>query len=355
MRCFLHIGTEKTGTTSLQSFLNNNRKKLKEDGLIYTKSAGEKNNRALAVLAYSRLRSDDYTKSQDIKNPAQLLLHQKIVFDRLKDEINDQKINHNQHSVIFSSEHIQSRLKRPIEIQRLKAVLAALGMTDIKVIIYLRRPASLANSLYSTLLRAGGTATAPPYPDSPHWNNLCNHQQTITKFGQVFGKKNIIPRIYSQSALEQQSIDDDFLSIFNLSTAGYITTVRSNTRLSATAASLLRHLNHQIPRFLNDKPNPLRANLASYIENSFEGKPYIMPADLYRAYDSAFAASDEWVRQHFFPHLDRLFDREIPEKTESTLSEADIEMMAALIGKIWIEKQTRINNMANKLQAVSAC
>lgn len=36
----LHIGTEKTGTTTLQSFLSKNRDALSKQGIIYPKSPG---------------------------------------------------------------------------------------------------------------------------------------------------------------------------------------------------------------------------------------------------------------------------------------------------------------------------
>jgi hypothetical protein len=350
MRCFVHIGTEKTGTTSLQSFLHLNREKFMEDGLIFTKSTGEKNNRALPVLAYSRAYSDEYTKRINIRSLSQLNEHKKQVFERLKTEIEHLRTEHHHHSFIFSSEHIQSRLKLPGEIKQLKEVLTELGMTDIRIIIYLRRPADIATSLYSTLIRSGGTDTMPPPPDSPHWNNICNHQQTITNYGKVFGRGNIIPRIYSKSVLAQQSIIHDFFKIFNMPIAGYIIPPRSNERLSATSLTLLRHLNSKFPKFINERPNPLRKNLVSYFEDSFEGEPYVMPADLYRAYDSTFAASDEWVRQNYFPHLDRLFDREIPEKKQSMFSDTDLQVVADLIGRIWTDKQNRINSLWSKLQ-----
>src|ERR1700690_4476721 len=49
--CFLHIGTEKTGTTSIQNFLSKNRPRLKKQGIIYPRSPGNQSQRDLTVYA----------------------------------------------------------------------------------------------------------------------------------------------------------------------------------------------------------------------------------------------------------------------------------------------------------------
>src|ERR1044071_8432469 len=49
----LHIGCEKTGTTSIQRFLRANRELLAQTGVLYPRAPGEENQMGLAVAAQS--------------------------------------------------------------------------------------------------------------------------------------------------------------------------------------------------------------------------------------------------------------------------------------------------------------
>ena len=55
--CILHIGTEKTGTTSIQKFLATNRTLLKANGVLYPLSPGKVNHIGLEAYAAILLRS----------------------------------------------------------------------------------------------------------------------------------------------------------------------------------------------------------------------------------------------------------------------------------------------------------
>ena len=50
-RAILHIGTEKTGTTSIQNFLYSNRIKLGAQGILFSETAGYLSNQNLVVYA----------------------------------------------------------------------------------------------------------------------------------------------------------------------------------------------------------------------------------------------------------------------------------------------------------------
>jgi len=143
MKCYLHIGTEKTATKTLQSFLYINKEKLAGYGFGYTKSAGLIDDRKLPVAAYDLHRRDDHTRMANINSDEDLHNYQQKIISDLKKEIKEISLP----NIIFSSEHIQSRLKSAGEIQRLKDILSALGFNDISVIVYLRNPADIANSL----------------------------------------------------------------------------------------------------------------------------------------------------------------------------------------------------------------
>lgn len=348
MKFFVHIGTEKTGTTTIQSFLRLNREKLKRKGYIYTKSAGDENNRALPVAAYNQERRDDFTKANYINTNKDLLAFQDDLIKKIKDEIS--KANVEDPIFLFSSEHIQSRLTEFSEIQKLKEILKELGASDIYIIVYLRRPAEIANSLYSTALKSGHVWTQPPLPEQHYMKNLCDHKNTMQKFGAVFGDNYVIPRLYSKHELVNRSVIDDFLYVIGAKLDDvYAIPENKNISLSFLGTRLLRKINESIPFFINDKPNPFRSDLVSYIEDCFRDSKYCMPAHFYKLYDTEFHDSNEWLRKKYFPEKNRLFTDEITlREDKSKITDDEIEQIAHCISSIWNDKQKKLSRLSKK-------
>lgn len=350
MKCFLHIGTEKTATTTIQRFFNANREKILEKGFIFTKNAGETDHRFLPVIAYDRHKRDDLTEGAGVDTDDELETFQRKTISSLSKEIETtQKKYKNAEVIVFSSEHIQSRLIEIREIERLKAVLHDLGISDINVIVYLRRPAEIACSLYSTLIKNGAIYEIPPLPNIPYWNNICNHKKTIEKFGTVFGKSSIIPRLFDKYSFVNGSIIDDILSVVGIPNDNYEIPSNANESLSQTGVEILRRLNKTIPMWTGNKQNELRANLNSYIEKHFSDGKYIMPASMYAAYDSEFQESNEWVRQNYFPNREILFPSTIPEEVLLSMPDSEINRVVDLITSIWHDKQNEIINLKKQV------
>jgi hypothetical protein len=124
MKFYVHIGTEKTGTTTLQKFLHFNRFKLIEAGYAYTISADVANNRLLPMTAYPLNRRDEETRLRGIISDVELAKFQKKTIKALQAEIASLACP----GVIFSSEHIQSRLKGEGGVSRLKKYSSTLAL-----------------------------------------------------------------------------------------------------------------------------------------------------------------------------------------------------------------------------------
>ena len=134
--------------------------------------------------------------------------YQQKIIRALKKEIRRLNVS----NIIFSSEHLQSRLKNTGEIRRLKNILEDMGMKDFKVIFYLRNPADLANSLYSTAVKSWNVRISPVPPDNQYYNKICNHRQTILDWGEVFGTDKLDPRLYDKNEFLNGSIFEDLLA-----------------------------------------------------------------------------------------------------------------------------------------------
>lgn len=331
MNCFLHIGTEKTGSTTIQYFLDQNRETLRSHGILFTDSLGLRNNRKLPVTAYLPSRRDEYTRQCGLVSDGQLISHQHQIIDLLRMELRKtQDID----SVIFSSEHIHSRLRTEIEIEKLGRILKELGFTKIVVIVYIREQVDAVSSLYNTAVLYDSRSIPPPRPfEDEYWDNLCDHKSTITRYSRVFGRNNLVPRLFCKHRFTGGTLITDFLHALGLEINNNSLSLpdRKNESISNLGLELLRKL--------NSKPTWCECNKISSlaITNIFKeifqkGYKYRLPNGLSSLYQEAFRESNEWVRREYFPNLDNLFPQYLPTGSNFLkLSDLEIEQITNLI------------------------
>jgi len=290
MKCFLHIGTEKTATTTLQRFLHLNREKFAACGFLLPKNVCYPYNHKLPILAYNNSRRDDLTNINGIYTEKHLIQFQEKIKEGIKTEITKS----NQPTILFSSEHIQSRLTEIDEIERLKTTFEDLGVDDFTIIVYLRDPVEIAGSLYSTSIINGHIISTPPPPQNPYFNNICNHKNTLIKFESVFGKDNLKVRIFDKEEFKHGSIIDDFLDAIDMPlTSDLILPDNQNEGLSHLGLELLRRVNKKVPMFIDNELNPVRADIVNYFKKIFNDEKYVIPKNTFLEYESEFKESNE--------------------------------------------------------------
>ena len=114
-KLYLHIGTEKTGTTLLQEWLYTNKKNLSKNGIYLPNQLGKPKNILLPTYFQGHL--DDWEWSKRIQNKQEKETFFEGFLNRVTDEITAAKINHD--TFIITSEHFHSRLQLIEEIQNL--------------------------------------------------------------------------------------------------------------------------------------------------------------------------------------------------------------------------------------------
>ena len=158
MRCILHIGTEKTGSTAIQQFLYDNTDALRSQRVHICQSAGEGNNRLLSGAFMDEEKQDDFLKGLNHKDIKTRRRWKTRVLKRFEKEA--RKAQKKCDVFIVSSEHFHSRLFSLVEVAALAEFLTPL-FDEIEVICYLRRQDQMAVSRYSQALRAGHVLGAP--------------------------------------------------------------------------------------------------------------------------------------------------------------------------------------------------
>lgn len=148
--CYLHIGTEKTGSTTIQSFLSLRRFGLKRRGIFVPVSPGEENQMRLATYAMNAGRQTDLQAQYGIRSAADVESFRAAFAKNLAREISESPAE----TCVMSGEHCSSRLVEEGEVERLHALLSPL-FSRIFVIVYLRRQDDFLLSSYSTNVKYG--------------------------------------------------------------------------------------------------------------------------------------------------------------------------------------------------------
>ena len=165
MKAIVHIGAEKTGTTSIQSFCATNRVLLAKRGVLYPSSLGSANHMALAAYALNDDKIDDVRLSHGLTSADEIECYRRRVMASLSKEIRSAgEIT----TLLLSNEHLQSRLVEEEEVARLRSLISTFT-DDMRIVVYLRRQDRVAVSHYSTRLKAGAETVGPIFPPAAAW------------------------------------------------------------------------------------------------------------------------------------------------------------------------------------------
>jgi hypothetical protein len=183
MKLLLHIGTEKTGTTTLQSWFGANRDLLQTQGIYYPKTLGIWNHRNLAIFARDADKPDDGFHQEKILTIED---HQIFSSNLIVDFEREYLKNSNIHSWVISNEHLHSRLTSVTMVSRVKQFLAE-KFDDIEVIVHLRPQIDVAMSLASTAARLGMKVGLNDFLDKDSSNLYYDYELLVKRWETVFG------------------------------------------------------------------------------------------------------------------------------------------------------------------------
>lgn len=262
MKAFLHIGTEKTGTTTIQNFLAENRQTLLRHGYLYPDCPGKTNHFKLVVFAsestrfmnlHKLLRLDTIEKVTRFKTKFPQRLEQELTLSNCE-------------KVIFSSEHCSSRLTNEEDIERLKNLLDKF-FDDIEIIIYLRRQDKFLASTYSTAIRAGSTE---PFkiPSKETIEIRYNYYNILNKFAKVFGKQKIKVRIFEPSKMIEGNLLKDFMNTVESEIDDSYSFISNlNTSLDVYSLEYVRILNKNLKKIIKHDPDKHIKKVIKKLEN----------------------------------------------------------------------------------------
>lgn len=309
-RAILHIGTEKTGTTSIQRFFGSNRRRLMRAGILYPRSAADRyhNHTRLTAYAAEDGRYDDLRRALGVSNHPELERFRTSFRAALARET--ERRASGVHTIVFSNEHCHSRLVSKAEVSRLVELLRPL-VSDIKIVVYLRRQDQMAVSLYSTHLKLGGTRSEIFPSRTTEASLYYNLEQLLNRWEVVCGADRIEPRIYEPGALKDGDVVSDFLKIVDFARKKGVTEpVRVNESFSPDAQAVVREINQRMKLGRTGLGSVLRRQIINIIVARTPGRGRLPDRETAMAFYRMFEASNERVRRKWFPQRETLFDED---------------------------------------------
>ncbi|NHO64466.1 hypothetical protein G8770_02765 [Aestuariicella hydrocarbonica] len=285
-KLILHIGCEKTGSTSIQNFLNVNRGGLERDNkILLPTSLGKDNHIQLAVYACDEDKglSRFLKRGQDL-NSARLPIEEKFRNEVLKSNCD---------TVLISNEWLHSRIRSREEFSRLKCLFENL-FDDVTVIMYVRRQDKMAISLYSTSLKSGNHLpfqfpVVNPNGRLPYYYDFF---EIYKNWAGEFGPGNVRIRFFERCSLKEGDVVKDFICSLGINNKNFKFLKEKNTSLSNLGVSIMRVVNRLISlggRFVHPRLAKTIRGIVSYI---FSGTPALTSSQECAAFNKKFSTSN---------------------------------------------------------------
>jgi hypothetical protein len=308
---YIHAGTTKTGTSSIQGFLTDNENILKQHNFTAFVPKGAYGLRTLVdnIFDVARNRLLAFNEKQQ------------QYLDDLVTKLKNTKTD----NIILSEELFWNIISYHKEIPIFKDFINSLKeFADITVVVYFRRQDSFLMSVYQQRLKTGGKMEGK---DCQQWILMSERPQTgITNlrgnlewFTALLGKENIIVRPFENEQFINQSLFADFMHCINLPMKKEfeIKDKRKNPGLSPAMAEILRYLSI----YYDDRKSIYPLITQKYKSNDKlfnQGRQhkFLSPKERIDIIQCC-AADNEWVAREFLGREDGvLFKESLPDINE---------------------------------------
>ena len=360
MKAIIHIGTPKTGTTTIQRFLAQNRSLLKNKGLYLPKTKDERScyyeelfaatvipDSWHPILSYighyigSRVFGKDFTE-KDQEN-----LWKSIRYDI---ETNCKK----NETVLFSCENYSHQTKS--EVARLKDLLNSL-FDEVTVVCYLRRQPEYIVSFYQTLTRTGMHLNFLDYVSQPEEHSILAYHNIVERWS-VFGKEKIKVRVFDTHEFCSNDLLNDFAYTIGIDLTGLERTGKKNSSLSSAEVEFLRLLNFHIPPMctpwqLNPEHKLIRRSIEAVTQKDQQGY-HLTRSEAQHILDTCRQGND-WIAREYLGR-EKLFSEDVSMYPEEVASPhgLTLERCAEITDHLWKERCYTISDLQQKNEKLAS-
>ena len=233
----LHIGSGKTGTTSIQEFLHRNRPRLADLGVLYPRTPGRRRHLRLSMFVQDDEALDriPHWHRQRFTSPTEF---RKAFRRRLSREIDRSGLSR----VLLSDEGLYgSRDQSLRELHRLLDPIAG----SLRVVVYLRRQDDHMVSRYQQVVKAGETRRLEVRTRELDLSKTYDYYARLRKWERLVGPTELVVRRFERASFVEGSLFQDFFEAAGIDArADDLDDVETqNESLDAEAVEFLRLYN----------------------------------------------------------------------------------------------------------------
>ena len=319
---YLHIGIPKTGTTSIQNFLNTNKDILFDDSFIFYSHEKNGNFSSLPFI-FSDSEKLDWIKDHN------------GIFSEEKKNMYKEKISTNliksiskfrNHDFIISSEHIFMIYDEIKSLENLAKFLKEF-FHEIKIIIYIRDQLEYMISSISTEVESSYLSKKEIKVDDIiqkfYTPNNCHdlfYSTSISIFEDIFGKENIILNLYNPSGIDNNNLYRNFLNNLglddhskylypkNLNTSSSLDIIKSKILLNNILKDINidKNLLHETLINGEDISNTISNEVGQFLSSN---KKISVSNNIYNLWKDEFSISNKKISFSYF-HNNQLFEED---------------------------------------------
>jgi len=306
-KCILHIGTEKTGTTSIQAFLRENRNALLEQGYYVPLTMGQREHVGLVHLfAQSQKRFSTRT-TLGLHTVDQVEAHQKSLNQKVRAEMYAEA--RAGRTLLISAERFFTVMTEESELKALRAFLYEF-CRELDIVAYVRPQHEFAISMLSTNLK-NGSIQKKVLQDLKKSNGLerkCDYAGVLHFWENHFPDASYKIRKFGRSELINGDSVSDFSHVTGINEHGLTRPKRQNESLNWNAQLFMMMLNRQMSGTPKKMRSKNRAQTYRALEKHYSGTGIIPSRTEALAFFGHFSESNESLRKRFFPDSKTLFD-----------------------------------------------
>ena len=356
---YIHIGTPKTGTTSIQNFCGLNREKLKEQGVLYP----------IMNYHYERksVNRNGYFLTGTIKeNGTRNKEKEKQVFDNELQYIVDCFKEND--TILLSDESIwwATSTRRKGLWKDLKKHSEQHNY-QIKVIVYLRRQDQFMMSRYNQRLKTDFVASTQSFDEyfadmNGRFKCVMDYRDRIDNIAKSISKENVIVKRFDRNYFYNGDLNQDFLNILGVKVDDSFQQLKetANTGISVQSGEIKRVLNRLKPITMAENNKLLE--ILNECENVLpESNTSLMSTDEVKNFMEQFVDSNESIVDEYIGDGKPLFDYTYKETTawdynDKNYHEEVILFFAKAVGSVYKENQQlkkELNKINNQIKNIN--
>lgn len=306
-RVILHIGTEKTGTTSIQHLMFKNRQTLLTKGVVYPNLGPRKDAHFDLVNTLHPL--DNGGRFMEFLGPANHSAD--FLWGKLQECISE----HSEKTIVLSAEHFSSRL-RENALKYMSDFFKKLNISP-EIIIYLRPQADYIESSYSTEIKAGSPKVFKTVMEQYQSQAMrYDYEKLVDLWAHFFGRGSIKVIPYEKSSIGHD-IRLHFLSVIGVAdTTGLdLDKIKLNEKWSNPMLEFARLANARMKHIQGQERLDFLTFAQGIIDTELKPQSaHLMTLEQYNEVMAFYESSNSRMCQKYMPNHETLFVDEIKSK-----------------------------------------